>query len=358
MTLDKTHVARRQLGVALALFLEDLDPIVVHVLACTAGEVAEYLAVKASGQPFSARALATFRNSCWRDIRRVRNQFWSSFRHATTHDLDEEGYNTLMSGFSDLQNDWQKIADRGAGVPILVLCSLSRTVGHARHQRRILYRANISFGPFRGKEAELLKLHQAFVEQHLDLNPRAKSDDFLFEQAGPHNRQPIQFSAHGFRALGFKYEGDRKGLELDVPFAQASLSISRPNRLLFLQKQWLEFIVSMAFRRRKQDKILHGIILSFCCTRRASDWSRDDGILAGFAARPPISARRKFGSEAELVRRNALERHRALSGGNGSAAVMTTCNWRSESAIMPPLIGDLRARSCRHWLVEMLSRPR
>jgi len=63
MTLDKAHVARRLLGAALALFLEDLDPIVVHVLACSAGEVAEYLAVKASGQPFTARALATFRNN-------------------------------------------------------------------------------------------------------------------------------------------------------------------------------------------------------------------------------------------------------------------------------------------------------
>ena len=49
MTLDKTHITRRQLGVALALFLEDLVPLVVHVLACNAGEVAEYLAVKASG---------------------------------------------------------------------------------------------------------------------------------------------------------------------------------------------------------------------------------------------------------------------------------------------------------------------
>ena len=105
MTFDKTHVARRQLGVALALFLEDLDPIVVHVLACTAGEVAEYLAVKASGEPFTARALATFRNKVWRDIRRARNQFWSSFKYATTHDLDEESYNKLMSGFNDLQND-------------------------------------------------------------------------------------------------------------------------------------------------------------------------------------------------------------------------------------------------------------
>jgi hypothetical protein len=32
MTLDKTRVARGQLGVALALFFEDLDPIVVHGL--------------------------------------------------------------------------------------------------------------------------------------------------------------------------------------------------------------------------------------------------------------------------------------------------------------------------------------
>src|SRR6516165_7429889 len=105
MTLNKVHVARRQLGAALALFLEDLDPIVVQVLACTAGEIAEYLAVKAGGQPFSARALATFRNTSWRDIRRARNQFWSSFKYATTHDDDEESYSRLMSGFSDLQND-------------------------------------------------------------------------------------------------------------------------------------------------------------------------------------------------------------------------------------------------------------
>jgi hypothetical protein len=105
MTLDQTQVARRQLGVALALFLQDLDPIVVHVLACTAGEVAEYLAVKAGGVPFTARALATFRKKFWRDIRRARNQFLSSFKYATTHDLDEESYNKLMNGFNDLQND-------------------------------------------------------------------------------------------------------------------------------------------------------------------------------------------------------------------------------------------------------------
>jgi hypothetical protein len=105
MTLDKTHVARRQLGVALALFLEDLDPIVVHVLACTAGELAECLAVRADGQPFSARALARFRNNSLRDIRRARNQFWSSFRHAITRGDDEVSHNRPLSDFSDLQND-------------------------------------------------------------------------------------------------------------------------------------------------------------------------------------------------------------------------------------------------------------
>jgi SAM domain (Sterile alpha motif) len=62
-------------------------------------------ALSARTEPFTARALATFRNKFWRDIRRARNQFWSSFKYATTHDLDEGSYNKLMSGFNDLQND-------------------------------------------------------------------------------------------------------------------------------------------------------------------------------------------------------------------------------------------------------------
>ena len=48
------------------------------------------------------------------------------------------------------------------------------------------------------------------------------------EKAGPHHWQPVQFSLHGFRALGFKYERDRQGLELNVPFAQTFFAISRP----------------------------------------------------------------------------------------------------------------------------------
>jgi hypothetical protein len=42
MKLDKAQIARRQLGTALALFIEDLDPVSVHTLACAGGEIAEY----------------------------------------------------------------------------------------------------------------------------------------------------------------------------------------------------------------------------------------------------------------------------------------------------------------------------
>ena len=50
--LDKAEVARRQLGAALALFLQDQDPVSVHVLACSGGEVAEGLAKEAGGITF------------------------------------------------------------------------------------------------------------------------------------------------------------------------------------------------------------------------------------------------------------------------------------------------------------------
>jgi hypothetical protein len=53
MKLDKTEIARRQLGTALALFLEDTDPVSVHALACAGCEIAEYLTRKAGEEPFS-----------------------------------------------------------------------------------------------------------------------------------------------------------------------------------------------------------------------------------------------------------------------------------------------------------------
>ena len=63
MNLTKAKVARRQLGTALALFLEDRDPVSVHMLACAGGELADHLAHAKGATPFSGHALAVVPNS-------------------------------------------------------------------------------------------------------------------------------------------------------------------------------------------------------------------------------------------------------------------------------------------------------
>ena len=50
MTLTKLGAARQQLGTALALFIDDCDPVSVQVLACGGGEVAEHLSAEAGQQ--------------------------------------------------------------------------------------------------------------------------------------------------------------------------------------------------------------------------------------------------------------------------------------------------------------------
>jgi hypothetical protein len=84
MNLTKAKVARRQLGIALALFLEDFDPVSVHTLACAGGELADRLASAKGAMPFSAHALAVVPNLDDKRLKRVRNQFWNAFKHATT----------------------------------------------------------------------------------------------------------------------------------------------------------------------------------------------------------------------------------------------------------------------------------
>lgn len=105
MKLDKAEVARRQLGTALALFLDDLDPVSVHALACGGGEIAEHLTRKVGAVAFSTHAHAIFPDLKPKDIRRFRNQFWNSFKHATTHKGEDRDDRTLLKRFNDLQND-------------------------------------------------------------------------------------------------------------------------------------------------------------------------------------------------------------------------------------------------------------
>lgn len=102
MPVDKTNVARRQLGTSLALFIEDQDPISVHVLACGGGEVAEQLARQ---EPFASEIMATFSDLEVRDIRRIRNRFWNAFKHATTHSGQTRDDEELLAHFDDRQTE-------------------------------------------------------------------------------------------------------------------------------------------------------------------------------------------------------------------------------------------------------------
>jgi hypothetical protein len=105
MPIDKTNVARRQLGTSLALFIEDQDPISVHVLACGGGEVAEQLARQAQQEPFASEIMTTFSDLEVRDIRRIRNQFWNAFKHATTLSGQTRDDEQLLAHFDDRQNE-------------------------------------------------------------------------------------------------------------------------------------------------------------------------------------------------------------------------------------------------------------
>src|ERR1700735_2269253 len=99
MNLSKARVARHQLGTALALYIDDVDPVSVHVLACGGGEIAEQLALQADKPPLS---------SMWPNIgaaRQHRNLYWNAFKHATTKGGRERADDELLTEFDDRRND-------------------------------------------------------------------------------------------------------------------------------------------------------------------------------------------------------------------------------------------------------------
>jgi hypothetical protein len=105
MKLDKTEIARRQLGTALALFLEDSDPVSVHALACAGREIAEHLARKAGEKPFGTHALLTFPDLSPEKLGSLQNQYWNAFKHALTRGGFEREDSALLERFADEVND-------------------------------------------------------------------------------------------------------------------------------------------------------------------------------------------------------------------------------------------------------------
>jgi len=138
MSKLKVASARRQLGTALSLYLQDLDPVSVHCLAGGGCELIEYYAKKAGAQPFASHILKTFPDMKISEVRRLQRQYWSAFKHAThQHSGEERDDHALLKRFTDSQNDhvlfigWYDYAAaecnayRGTGTSNLVLSTLS-----------------------------------------------------------------------------------------------------------------------------------------------------------------------------------------------------------------------------------------
>lgn len=106
----KIEVARRQLGMALDLYLRDLDPVSVHCLANGGSELIEFYAKKLSGEALLSGFVETKPGTNFLDLRRVQREYWSAFKHATTlyqkgKPVEERDDDSLLATFKDEQND-------------------------------------------------------------------------------------------------------------------------------------------------------------------------------------------------------------------------------------------------------------
>lgn len=104
--MDKAQAARRQLGTALSLYLEDRDPVSVHTLACAGAELAESLSVAAGTTPFRFfRTNEKGREITDQEFTRLRNLFANAFKHYSGRNGKDRQDDALLQGFSDVDND-------------------------------------------------------------------------------------------------------------------------------------------------------------------------------------------------------------------------------------------------------------
>ena len=103
--MDKIEVARRQLGTALSLYLDDHDPVSVQVLASAGMEIAHHLSVKASAHPFKLFRQAEAPSITDAEYGSIRGYFANAFKHAVKPNGVERDDTGILAEFSDLQND-------------------------------------------------------------------------------------------------------------------------------------------------------------------------------------------------------------------------------------------------------------
>ena len=104
-TYSKQEIARRQLGTALHLFLEDSDPISIHCLACGGAELADWLARESGETTFSQHALNSDPAMAPTELLSLRNRYWNAMKHATTRGGKSRDDENVLSTFEDDDND-------------------------------------------------------------------------------------------------------------------------------------------------------------------------------------------------------------------------------------------------------------
>ncbi|WP_147127291.1 hypothetical protein [Shimia ponticola] len=118
------EIARRLLGTATHLFAQDLDPVSVHCLACSAAEHAALISQASTGRTFNDHVQAVFPDRELKTIRKIRNQYWNPIKHAKDHSGQERRLAIDLEGFNDLQNDhmlfvvWFDYMNGGRGLPL------------------------------------------------------------------------------------------------------------------------------------------------------------------------------------------------------------------------------------------------
>src|SRR5689334_20427365 len=123
-TMDKAEIARRQLGAALDMFLRGQDPVSIHCLAMAGGEVSEWLAERAGGEPFKNHVLDTFPDMNIRELREIQRQFSNAFKHATDRNGRDREDEVVLRDFDPAVNEhvlftgWYDYAMAGLPRPI------------------------------------------------------------------------------------------------------------------------------------------------------------------------------------------------------------------------------------------------
>jgi hypothetical protein len=120
----KIEVARRQLGTALSLYLDDSDPVSVLCLANGGCEIIEHFAAKAGAKPFVSHMLEVHPDMDSGKLHGIQRKYWNAFKHVLDRKGRERVDEELLAAFDDKQNDhmlfigWYDYAQATKKLPI------------------------------------------------------------------------------------------------------------------------------------------------------------------------------------------------------------------------------------------------